>query len=116
MRSRVIGFSLLVLFLTFFLSGCVSNTSAMFKANIDNVRVAVDGEDVGHTPTQATLGNALWNDPTVVLTKAGYKSNQVVIKKELKVINLVFGIILWWPSLLYIWGPAPFQYFEMIPE
>ena len=116
MRHKLIGFGLLVIFLAFFLSGCVSNTSAIFKTNVDNVKVAVDGEGVGHTPTQATLGNALWDDPTVVLTKSGYKTNHVVIKKELKVINLVFGIILWWPSLLYVWGPAPVQYFEMIPE
>jgi len=88
----------------------------MFKTNIDDVKVSVDGEEKGKTPTQAKLGNALWDNPTVVLTKPGYKTNEVVIKKELKVNNLVFGILLWWPSLLYVWGPAPVQYFEMIPE
>ena len=116
MKSRLIGFGLIVLFISLFLSACVSNTRAMFKTNIDDVIVSINGEDVGKTPTQATLDNALWADPTIVLTKPGYRANQILLKKELKVTNLVFGLLLWWPSLLYVWGPAPIQYFEMTPE
>ena len=38
------------------------------------------------------------------------------VRKELKGVNLIFGLILWWPSLLWVWGPSAYQYFDLIEE
>ena len=97
-------------------SSCVSSTRVYIDTDVDNVEVYVDGKKVGTSPTQIVLSNAVWEDPDIVLKKEGYKDLHTNVNKELKGVNLVCGLLLWWPSLLYCYGPKSNQTYIMIPE
>lgn len=98
------------------LSGCVSTTNVHFATNVSGAKITVDGKDIGTTPTEYKMSNAIWEDPDIVISKDGYKTINVSPEKELKTVNLVCGILLWWPSLLYVSGPKSNQNFELVPE
>ncbi len=38
------------------------------------------------------------------------------LDKEVKMVNLVCGILLWWPSLLWVYGPEPVQNVTMVQK
>lgn len=109
---KVCGFLLLVSFL----SGCVSSTRVSFATDEDGAEVYVDGELIGTTPVEAKLSNAIWDDPDVLIRKDGFKDLRTGVDKEIKAVNLVCGILLWWPSLLYVSGPKERQHYILTPE
>jgi hypothetical protein len=114
MKTRVIAGFLAVLFFASIFSGCVTSTNVRFSTNIDGAAITVDGENIGKTPTQTTMSNAIWENPDIVIKKDGYKDLHVDIKKEVKVVNLVCGLLLFWPSLLWVYGPKANQNFELM--
>ncbi|MGL1892380.1 MAG: PEGA domain-containing protein [Spirochaetaceae bacterium] len=107
---------LLLIALLIFLTSCVTNTRVSFESNVDGVELLIDGESYGTTPTSINMGNGIWEEPVIVLKKEGYIDKHSSIKKEVKPVNLILGIILWWPSLLWSYGPGAYQYFTMTPQ
>ena len=107
---------LLLLVFVFILSSCVSKSNVLFKTDVDGAEVFIDGESIGKTPVKTKLSNAIWKDPDILIKQDGYNDNYYTIEKDLKVANLVMGLILWWPTLLYVWGPDENQFVRMVPE
>lgn len=114
--KSILGKFVAVLLLLVSLAGCVSSTKVTFATDVDGAEVYVDGELVGTTPVQTKLSNAIWEDPDVLIRKDGYKDLHSSVNKELKTVNLVCGILLWWPSLLYVSGPKKTQNYILTPE
>lgn len=113
MKNKIIAIVCLVFFLGLSFSSCVTSTNVRFESDVEGATVLVDGEDIGTTPVQHKLSNAIWEDPDVVLKKDGYKDQTFSVKKEVKMVNLVCGLILWWPSLLWVYGPKKVQSFSL---
>jgi hypothetical protein len=116
MKARIGAFALVGLFVVSILSSCVSTTNVHFNTNVDGAKITVDGKDIGTTPAMCKMSNAVWEDPDIVITKDGYKTLRVSTEKEIKAVNLICGILLFWPSLLYVSGPKANQNFELIQE
>ncbi|MBN2874298.1 MAG: PEGA domain-containing protein [Spirochaetales bacterium] len=115
MKARIIAFSLLLVLMVFLFSGCVTNTNVRFETSEPGAMVMIDGESIGTTPAQVQMSNAIWEDPDVLIKMEGYKDVRAGVDKEVKGVNLIFGLILWWPSLLWVYGPEANQYYELIP-
>lgn len=116
MKIRTGALLLIGLLVVSLFSGCVSTTNVRFNTNVSGAKITVDGKEIGTTPTQRKMSNAIWEDPDIVITKDGYKTLYVSEEKELKAVNLVCGLLIWWPSLLYVSGPKANQNFQLIPE
>ena len=99
-----------------FCTGCVTSTRVRINSDVEGAEVYIDGQKIGTTPTEIALSNAIWEDPDVVLKKEGYKDLHTNVKKEVKAVNLVSGLLLWLPSLLWVYGPKSNQNYMMIPE
>lgn len=108
----IIGILLLVSVCT----SCVTNTRVHIDSDVEGASVYVDGEYVGETPCEVKVSNAAWKDTDVVLKKDGYRILKTSCVKEIKVINLAFGVTIWWPSLIWCYGPRKNQLFFMYPE
>lgn len=102
--SFTAGLLLLAMF-----SSCVSSTRVNFNTD-------VDGEEIGTTPAQIKLSNAIWENPDVVIKKDGYKDLYTDLNKEVKGVNLVCGLLLWTPSLLFVYGPKKSQHYMLTPS
>lgn len=107
----MVAFSLMVL-----LASCVTSTAVNFDTDVQGAEVYVDGSLIGTTPTSTKMSNAIWEDPDVVLKKEGYKTTHVPLAKEVKTVNLVAGLVIWWPSLLWVYGPKANQNFMLTPD
>lgn len=112
MRKAVV----LIVLVLFTLTSCVSTTMVRFDSNVDGAEVRLDDRPVGHTPMVMKISNGIWENPNAMVSADGYRDLHTELDKELKAINLVFGLILWWPSLLYVWGPDSYQYYQLVEE
>ena len=99
-----------------FLSSCVSTTKVNFSTNVDPAELYIDGESKGKTPIVVRISNAIWDDSKVEIRKMGYKVVDVRMDKEFKCLNFVLGIVPWWPSMYYAFGPKEMQRIEMKKE
>ena len=116
-NKKKIGLSVIAgIMLIVFCTGCVTSTRVRINSDVEGAEVYIDGQKVGTTPTEIALSNAVWEDPDVVLKKDGYKDLHTNVNKEVKPVNLVCGLLLWWPSLLWVYGPKQNQNYMMIPE
>lgn len=97
-------------------SSCVTNTRVQIDSDVQGASVYVEGEYVGETPCEVKVSNATWKDIDIVLKKDGYRILKTEAVKEIKIINLAFGVSIWWPSLLWCYGPRAHQLFFMYPE
>ena len=107
----VIIFTIIVL-----LSSCVTATRVTINTDVEGATVYVDGKNVGTTPAQIVLSNAIWENPDVVLKKDGYKDLHTDLHKEVKAVNVIFGLLFWYPSLLWCYGPKSTQNFVLLPS
>lgn len=107
--------ALLTVFAIFTLSSCVTHTNVTFESVPVGADVYVDGRKIGQTPITRRLGNGFWEDPSVEVEMDGYVPISGSVEKELKGWNLAFGILLWWPSLAWSWGPADEQFYSLRP-
>ncbi len=114
--KSIFGKGVASLLLLVFLTSCVSSTRVSFNTDVEGAEVYVDGELIGTTPTQKKLSNAIWEDPDVLIKKDGYKDLRTSVYQEMKPVNLVCGLLLWWPSLLYVYGPKKAQHYILTPE
>ncbi|WP_294428642.1 hypothetical protein [uncultured Treponema sp.] len=116
MKSKKIFADIIACFIILvFLSSCVTETSVYFTSDesADGATLYIDGRTYGTIPTQVRLSNAVWENPDILLKKEGYRDLHTDLKKEIKGVNLVCGLLLWWPSLLWVYGPKPFQYYNL---
>jgi len=116
MKLKIGSFVVLSMLIIGMFSSCVTSTNVRFETDQPGALILVDGENIGTTPTKKKLSNAVWEDPDVIIKKEGFKDLHTGLDKEVKGVNLVFGIILWWPSLLWVYGPEKTQYYTLIPE
>ena len=108
--KKITKLSAILLFLVL-VTSCVSSTRVVINSNVEGATVYIDGVEVGTTPVEVQLSNAIWEDPDIVLKKEGYHDLQTHLYKETKSTNLICGLLLFWPSLLYVQGPKPIQNF-----
>lgn len=94
-------------------TSCVTSTKVTFNTNAEPATLIIDGENKGQTPVTVRMSNGIWNDYEVILKRDGYFDMRTSVKKNIKPVNLVFGAFLWTPSLLWVYGPKDYQYFEM---
>ena len=92
----------------------MTNSRVSFESNVDGATLFIDGEDLGELPTTTKLSNGIWEEPDIRISKDGYRAVRSGVKKEVKIINAIFGFIGWWPSYLYCYGPKAYQYYELI--
>lgn len=81
LKKMFTSFTAGLLMLTMF-SSCVSSTRVNFDTDIDGASVFIDGEEIGTTPAQIKLSNAIWENPDVVIKKDGYKDLYTDLNKE----------------------------------
>ena len=115
MKKAVSVFLVLAILLPM-VSSCVTKTKVTFNTDVTGADVYVDGEYIGKTPATKKLSNAVWEDPEIVIKKEGYRDMRTGVKKEVKAVNLIFGVILWWPSFLWVHGPKSQQHYVLSSE
>lgn len=111
MRKLII----ILVIVSFLFSSCVSATNVTFYTEPEGAEVYVDDESLGESPTSKRMTNGVWADPRVRVEAEGYKPRSTRVDKELKAANLVLGLLLWWPALLWVHGPEPRQRIELAP-
>jgi len=104
---------IIALLLILSLSGCVTATLVSFESNIEGAEIILDGKPIGKTPLTISMSNGIWEEPRVRVEKSGYNNTSGAIEKEIKPGNLMVGIFLWWPSLLWCYGPKTYQYYYL---
>jgi len=114
-KKRISEISVLLL-VVLLLSSCVTTTKVNFTTNNEPAVLFIDGKNKGQTPLVVKMSNGIWNEPDIIIRKNGYQDLHTSIKKDVKPVNLIFGLFLWTPSLLWVYGPKEYQYFEMIEK
>ncbi len=114
--KKIVSGIIITLMIISLFSSCVTSTRVNINTDVDGATVYIDGQEVGTTPTQVSLSNAIWENPDVVIKKEGYKDLHTDLKKEVKGVNLVCGILIWYPSLLWCYGPKSNQNYILILE
>jgi hypothetical protein len=106
-KLRVVVGALLVVSIL----GCT--TMVRVTTDPKDAKVYIDDEPVGKSPVQKELSNFVGNDYRIRIEKPGYKPFEAELRRELKVGNLVVGILLWWPLLLWCYGPDQYYTYEL---
>ena len=112
MRKAVV----VLLLLGGLLSGCVMSTTVTIDSDPRGAEVYVDNRKIGQTPVTTRMSNGIWEDPSIRLEKEGYSAVYGSLNKDIKPVNLVVGLVLWWPSLLWVYGPESYQHFYLPAE
>jgi len=108
--KKVLAIALILLVL---LTSC--STMVAIRTTPENAKVKINGEVVGKTPTDQSLSNFDFNDYNLEISKDGYKTLNTSLQKEFKVGPFVLGLLLWWPELLWVYGPKSMYNFELEP-
>ena len=106
----------LVLAAMIFLSGCITRTNVTFRTSEPGAEVYLDHELIGTTPLEHRMSNGVWEDPDVLIRKEGYRDINTQLDKEIKPVNLIFGVLGWFPSFLWVYGPDNTQSYTLIEE
>ena len=110
-RAGLLALTSIVLF-----TSCVTRTIVVIDSNVEGAEVHLDYQKIGETPLTIELSNAIWEEYRIRLRADGYRELYGSLRKEIKTLNLISGILLIWPALLWVYGPEPYQYFDMTPE
>ena len=97
------------------LNSCVSSTRVVINSKPSNADVYEDGQYVGKTPVSLNISNLVWNSPDITISKDGYTSMPVTLKKEAKITNLVIGYVINVFAFLWCYGPTENQNFVLTP-
>lgn len=117
MKLKKIGASFIAgILLVVVCASCVTQTRVNFSTDVDGAEVFVDGEKIGTTPVQKKLSNVVWENPDILIRKEGYKDLYTDLKKEIKGVNLVSGLFLFWPALFCVYGPKKNQSYILVPS
>ena len=115
MKFRTAAVLVLVVLMVTAFTGCVSSSRVTIDSNVKGADVFVDGRNVGQTPVYLTMSNAIWDDPDILVKKDGYNERRTSVQREIKAPNLILGLLIWWPSLLWVSGPKEYQYIQLSP-
>lgn len=107
---------LVALFVIAGLTSCISTTTVTFISNAEDAEVYVDGSYVGKTPVTTQLSNAVWEDPSIIVKKDGYKTEHTYLRKRVVGGNIAIGLFLNQFAFLWCYGPAKVQYVDLIEE
>ena len=107
---------LLLIAFSVFASSCTLTTMVTIDTVPDKTEVYVDSQLIGESPVTVKMSNAIWEEPEILLQKDGYRDLRTRVKKEVKVLNLVTGLLFIGVPLLWVYGPEPYQYFTMSEE
>jgi hypothetical protein len=105
---------LLAAALVLLISGC--STMVAIQTDPEGASVKINGQPVGKTPLTTELSNFDFDDYVVEVKKDGYEPLTAALQKEFKVGQFIVGLLLWWPELLWVYGPKPLQTFELERE
>ncbi len=94
--------------------GCT--TLVRIKTDPKDAKVYINDEPVGKSPLQKELSNFVANEYQIRIEKPGYKSLDTEMRREVKTGNLIVGILLWWPLLLWCYGPNQSYTYELEEE
>lgn len=97
----------------FLITSCVTGTNVTFESNPPGAQVYLDNRPIGRTPVSHRIGNGFWVDPQIRVELDGYLPVTDRLEKEIKAVNLVFGLLLWVPAYLWVWGPKSNQYYTL---
>lgn len=97
------------------LNSCVSSTRVVINSKPSNADVYEDGQYVGKTPVSLNISNLVWNSPDITISKDGYTSMPVTLKKEEKIANLVIGCVINVFAFFWCYGPKENQNFVLTP-
>jgi len=92
------------------------NSTVTINSDPPGAEVRLDNQKAGITPVALRLSNALWENPIVRIRADGYREIYGTLQREVKGVNLVVGLLLCWPSLLWCYGPDEYQHFDLIEE
>ncbi len=112
--SKIIFVLLIAMALS--MSSCATSSFVRFTVNVPDATIILDGKRLKNAEEGIKLSNAIWEDPSVLVQAPGQNDYRGSLKKEVKVGNAVIGYLLFWPSLLWCYGPAPEQYFYLSPK
>jgi hypothetical protein len=116
MKNKVICTAILFVFCCSLMLGCATSSNVTFDSSVRGANVKIDGKDVGRTPLTVKMSNAVWENPDVVITAEGYRTWIGAPEKEMKLSAAIVGYFLFWPALLWSYGPSKYQYFTLYPE
>ena len=91
-------------------------TMVTIETQPEDARVYLNQRPLGEAPVDVELSNFVGNSYQVRIERDGYETIRTDLQKEVKVGNLIVGLILVWPLLLWTWGPQPYQYYELEEE
>lgn len=97
----------------FLLAGC--STLVRIDTNAPDTRVTIDDEYVGQAPVLRSLSDDAFKTYSVKLESPGYRTLRTELRKELKVGTLIGSLLLFWPTLFWVYGPVANQSFELEP-
>ena len=75
--------------------------------------VQIDGRILRYGET-ITLSNAVWKEYNAIVRQDGYMLKQTSLKKEVKIVPLIFGVFVIFIPLLWCYGPEPNQTFTLV--
>jgi hypothetical protein len=112
-----------VLMILVLFNGCVMSTKMTVTATdpkgtpIANANVFVNGQSVGYTGSRIKVSNFVGAKSDITVTKEGYNTARIQPVKQVKVANVLCGILLlnvfaW----LWVYGPKAEQHVVLSPE
>ncbi|MFP3960383.1 MAG: PEGA domain-containing protein [Spirochaetaceae bacterium] len=102
-----------IVLVSFGFVGCATNVT--FYTKPEGAEVYVDDEPIGESPARKRMTNAVWKNPKVRAEQEGYYPRTTNVDKEIKAANLLVGILVWWPTLLWAYGPEKSQRIVLRP-
>lgn len=104
------------LFIGFVLTAVLfSSCSTMVRidSNVEDATIRINGIKVGETPETVELSDFIGYTYDVQIEKKGYETYRGKLVKEVKVDTFVWGWFTgFWPWL-WMYGPAPYQEFDL---
>jgi hypothetical protein len=91
--------------------GCT--TLVQIQTDPKDAKVYIDNQPIGKSPVTKDLSNFVFNEYLLRIEKPGYKPLITELHREVKVGNLVVGILLCWPLLLWCYGPDQYYTYEL---
>ncbi len=98
------------LLVSFLSASCA--TMVNFETNAQEAQLRINGRGYGSTPQQVPLSNFVFRSYQVSIDAPGYVPYRGPLKKEVKVLPIVFSFVSLLP-LLWVYGPQPDQYFTL---
>jgi hypothetical protein len=85
-------------------------------SNVRGAHVMINGKEVGKTPLTVKMSNAVWETPDIVIKADGYRTWVGNPEKEVKMGAAIVGYFLFWPALLWCYGPESHQFYTLYLE